>query len=130
MKKLPSVGSKTDGDRPQDTPINCKSCPWLHCLVPGLQKEVKHVLYVATSCKRRRADAGSVPHLLVGGSASGHQNDVETSESSYRDEEQASHTHDSQSESAEVKENMPAEPEAEPEPAPNPKPEPEPVRRT
>lgn len=102
-------------------------------MVPVLQKEVKHVVYVTTSCKQHRADAGSVPHLLVGGSASGHQNDVETSESSYWDEEQASHTHDSQSESAEVKDDTPAEPEPETEPNPEPEyepaPEPEPVRR-
>lgn len=96
-------------------------------MVPGLQKEVKHVVYVTTSCKQHQADAGSVPHLLVGGSASGHQNDVETSESSYWDEEQASHTHDSQSESAKVKDNTPAEPETAPEPEYEPAPEPEPV---
>lgn len=42
-------------------------------------------------------DVGSVSHLFVGGSASGHQNNVETSESSHWDEEQAGDTHDSQS---------------------------------
>lgn len=44
------------------------------------------------------AASGSASHLLVGGSASGHQNNVETSESSHWDEEQAGHAHDSQSE--------------------------------
>lgn len=39
-----------------------------------------------------------VSHLLVSGSASGNQNNVETSESSHWDEEQAGYAHDSQSE--------------------------------
>lgn len=48
--------------------------------------------------ERHGAEPGSVSHLLVGGSASGHQNNVETGESSHWDEEQAGYAHDSQSE--------------------------------
>lgn len=54
--------------------------------------------HLTTFWERHQADLGSLSHLLVGGSASGHQNNVETSESSHWDEEQAGYAHDSQSE--------------------------------
>lgn len=99
-------------------------------IVSGLQDKCTCHECSVTFFKCHRAVLGLVSHLLVGGSASGHQHDVETSESSHWDEEQASYAHDRQSEKPQLRRsparNLIKSPKLDAKPKPESQPEPKP----